>query len=276
MMSGIVKVGTGFGQLLVPLFAAALIRMYGWRTSYLIMSAVFLVMLLAASLFLRRDPGEMGLLPDGGSDDDRSAGTESSAPDFTLREAVRTRQFRVMCANQFIIFFCMLTVIVHIVPHASDLGLSPATAAGVLSTIGGVSILGRFVTGMANDRIGGKRSLTTCFVVMIGGLICLQAAADLWVLFLFAGIYGLAHGGFFTVVSPTVAELFGVGSHGTLFGIILFFGTIGGAIGPLMAGRIFDMTGSYRTVFLILTVALVLGLVLVTLLRPLRGSGNRR
>ena len=87
-------------------------------------------------------------------------------------------------------------------------------------------------------------------------------------LFLFAAIYGFAHGGFFTVVSPMVAEFFGIGSHGALFGIVLFSGTIGGAIGPLMAGRTFDITGSYQVVFLVLAGAALIGLVLITLLRP--------
>jgi len=86
-------------------------------------------------------------------------------------------------------------------------------------------------------------------------------------LFLFAILYGFAHGGLFTVMSPTVAELFGTGSHGLLFGIVLFSGTLGGAIGPLMAGRIFDLTGSYRLVFLILTAMAVVGFILITTLR---------
>jgi MFS family permease len=64
-----------------------------------------------------------------------------------------------------------------------------------------------------------------------------------------------------------VAELFGTGSHGLLFGIVLFSGTLGGAIGPVMAGRIFDLTGSYRLVFLILTAMAVFGFILITTLR---------
>ena len=61
-------------------------------------------------------------------------------------------------------------------------------------------------------------------------------------------------------MSPTVAELFGTGSHGLLFGLVLFSGTLGGAAGPLMAGGIFDLTGSYR-------LALV-GAALVATLQP--------
>ena len=90
-------------------------------------------------------------------------------------------------------------------------------------------------------------------------------------LFLFAVIYGFAHGGFFTVVSPMVAEWFGTDSHGILFGIILFCGTLGGAVGPLIAGRIFDVTGSYQMVFLVLSALSVTGFVLMMFLRPIRG-----
>ena len=170
----------------------------------------------------------------------------------------------------------MLTIIVHIVPHAMDLALPSATAAGVLATIAGVSMLGRIVMGTVNDRIGGKRSLIICFIVLLCGLIWLQVAREAWMLFLFAVIYGFAHGGFFTVVSPTVAELFGTSSHGVLFGTVLCTGNIGGAVGPLLAGHTFDVTGSYQIVFLVLTGVAGFGFVLITLSRPLRGGGAGR
>ena len=95
-------------------------------------------------------------------------------------------------------------------------------------------------------------------------------------LLLFATIYGFAHGGFFTVVSPTVAELFGIGSHGTIFGIVLFSGMIGGAIGPLLTGLFFDVTGSYQTAFIVLIGVAIAGLVLITFLRPLQYAGESK
>ncbi|UCE55384.1 MAG: MFS transporter [Desulfobacterales bacterium] len=170
----------------------------------------------------------------------------------------------------------MFSLIVHIVPHASDMGLPQVTAAGVLSTIGGVSMIGRFVMGAANDKIGGKRSLISCFIVLLCGLVWFQFACEAWMPFFFAVICGFAHGGFFTVVCPTMAELFGTRSHGVLFGIVLFSGTIGGAAGPLLAGSTFDVTGSYQMVFLILAVLAVVGLVLIILLRPQRGAAAVR
>lgn len=276
MMSGIVKVGTGSGQLLVPLIVTAFIATCGWRQSYVIMGVIVLVMLVAAALVLRRDPQSMGLLPDGRRDEPCGDGIGFMERGVPLKRAIRTMQFWTICAAEFIIFFCILTIVVHIVPHATDMGLPPATAAGVLSMIGGVSMFGRFLMGTANDRIGGKRSLVICFIMLLCGLVLLQVASEAWVLFLFAAVYGLALGGFFTVMSPTVAELFGIGSHGELFGIAVFIGTLGGSIGPLLAGRIFDVTGSYQAVFLVLTGLAVLGLVLITMLRPLGGTRTGR
>jgi MFS family permease len=276
MMTGIVKVGTGSGQLLLPLIATSLIEGFGWRDSCFIIGLLALVALVAVAQIMRRDPQEIGLLPDGikGERSDLVSGFEKR--NVTLKEVFRSRQFWTLCIAQFAIFFCLFTIVVHIVPHARDLGLPPATAAGVLSTVGGVSILGRIVMGSANDRIGGKRSLLICFIVLLCGLAWLQVASKPWMLFLFAVVYGLAHGGFFTVMSPTVAELFGTNSHGLLFGVVLFCGTLGAAVGPLMAGSTFDVTGNYRIGFLILTVLATIGLVLITLLRATNGLSARK
>lgn len=267
MMSGIVKVGTGSGQFLVPLIATMLITAYGWRNSYLIIGSVALVIFVTVAQVLSRDPQGIGLLPDGDSHDSCDNGIGSRKESVNLNAATRTLPFWIICVAEFAIFFCVMTVIVHIVPHAMDLKLNSPTAVGVLSTIGAVSMLGRLVMGTANDKIGGKQSLIICFIMLLCGLIWLQVASKAWMLFLFAVIYGFAHGGFFTVVSPTVAELFGTGSHGVLFGIVLASGTMGGAVGPLVAGRAFDVTGSYRGAFLALTILAVIGFMLVIMLK---------
>ena len=270
MMSGVVKVGTGSGQVLMPLFAAVLIAAYGWRSAYIILGVVILVLLVAAAQVMRHNPHEIGLLPDNDPYEPSTLGSGSRDPGMPLKEIFRTKQFWAINLAEFCSFFCLLTIVVHIVPHAMDQGLAPGTAAGVISAIGGMSIVGRFVLGSAYDRIGGKRSLMICFIILFCSFIWLQVAGSAWMLFLFAVVYGFAHGGLFTVVSPTVAELFGTGSHGVLFGIVLFSGNFAGAISPVLAGRIFDVMGSYRIIFLMLIVVAATGFVLVSLLRPLR------
>jgi MFS family permease len=264
MMSGLVKVGTGAGQFLMPLVATWLIAVLGWRHAYLFMGALAMTVLVAAAQLMRRDPQGLGLQPDNGIHDNRRT-SRLDSPGLSLQAAARTKQFWIICIAEFAIFFCLLTTIVHIIPHAQDKGLNPGVAAAVLSTIGAVSMLGRIIMGTINDKIGGRRSLITCFILLISSLLWLMLAASPWMFFLFAAIYGFAHGGFFTVMSPTIAELFGTRSHGLLFGTVLFCGTIGGAIGPLLTGYIFDTAGSYQIAFVILTVLSILGCLLIAI-----------
>ncbi len=87
-------------------------------------------------------------------------------------------------------------------------------------------------------------------------------------LYLFAVVYGFAHGGFFVLMSPWIAELCGLRSHGAIFGIVLFGGTIGGAIGAVLSGYIFDVTASYQLASLVCAILGVIGLILTLLLKP--------
>ena len=127
--------------------------------------------------------------------------------------------------------------------------MSSAEAAALLSTIGASSIAGRLVIGTSSDRIGGRQALLISLSVMTVALAALVFAHTPWLLFAIAIVYGFAHGGLFTVVSPTIAEYFGMRAHSSIFGVILFFGTIGASVGPLAAGRAFDLTGSYGYAF---------------------------
>ncbi len=273
-MTGVAKVGTGVGQLLVPVIAAALIGAFGWRNAAFIIGTASLLILVVVAQLMRRDPRSVGQHPDGVDIETGPAPVGARETGMSVAGAARTRQFWILCAAQLTIFFCLLTVMIHIVPHATDLGIAPAVAATILSTIGAASIAGRLTIGTLLDRLGGRRSLGICFVILLASFVWLQSAESTWTLFLFAMVYGFAHGGFFTVMSPTLAEFFGTGSHGVIFGIVLFSGTIGGAAGPVLAGTLFDTTGSYEVVFLILTGVSVLGLLLTAVLQPMNSRAT--
>jgi MFS family permease len=108
---------------------------------------------------------------------------------------------------------------------------------------------------------------------MTAACILLLVARELWVLYLFAVIFGFGYGGVSAVASPLGAEFFGLRSHGAILGVVLFSNTIGGAIGPLITGRIFDLTNSYQTAFLIMVVLSIVGLAVFSLLRPPHRQG---
>jgi MFS family permease len=248
MITGMVKAGTGAGQFFIPLASSVLILNYGWRTAYILLAAFATLMLAGMGQLMRRDPSQMGLLPDGDTQIG-TAGSDFVERGLVLREALKTRQFWTICCINLTIAFCLMSIFLHIVPHATDIGIPATSAASVLSTIAGASIVGRLFIGFIADRAGYRNCMICCFMVLISAFLWLQVADELWMLYLFAVFYGMGHGGHFTLISPLVAEHFGIRSHGVLFGIVLFAGTFGGAIGPILAGHLFDITGSYSSAF---------------------------
>lgn len=272
-VTGLIKVGTGLGMVIMPIFLKVLITNWGWRTCFTVLGVLILITYLLLARLLVRDPGQKGLLPDNCPVSDPLCRPHPDGG-LRLRRALETRALWTLCGICFFALFTLYTIMLHIVSHAIDSGFSVGSAASILSTIGGVSIAGRLVMGWAGDRLGSGRALIICFGMILAGLVLLQLTASLSLLYGFAIIHGFAHGGFFSMMSPTVANLFGMRAHGAILGVIIFSGAIGGTIGPILAGYIFDVTLSYRTLFMILTGATFLALLLAMSL-PLRPMPNR-
>ncbi len=134
--------------------------------------------------------------------------------------------------------------------------------------------MGRVVMGGTGDRTGARKAFAITFCILLAALLWLYFSTELWQLRAFVVVYGFAHGGFFGLLAPLVAELFGTRSHGALFGMVTFWGMMGGAVGPVIAGYIFDVTQSYQPVFLILIIVGSIGLALSLLLRRTVGSNT--
>ncbi|WP_425046067.1 MFS transporter [Primorskyibacter sp. S87] len=251
IMSGVVKSGTALGQIAVPPLAAFLLLAYGWRQAVFLLGIAAVVLLIIAALSMERPPVSL------------STSSGAAARGFSFTQARTTRVFWSLCAIQFTFFPSMMTVPTHLAVHGTDLGMTTAKAATLLSVLGTTSIFGRLAVGTLSDRIGSKLAFLICFLVLLGSLLSFVGVSSHGLLFVVVAFYGFSHGGMFTVVSPLVAEYFGMRSHGSIFGTILFFGTIGGAIGPILAGWIFDVNGSYQYAFMLLAALAALGLALV-------------
>jgi MFS family permease len=268
-MTGLVKVGTGAGQFTIPLIASFLIGVVGWRQTYLIIGLAAFCILLGVAQVLKRDPDDFKYRAGRNMSSNQEI-NKYEGRSISFEKTRKTYQFWNLCAVNFLVVFCLISIIIHLVPHARDSGLSASQAAGVLSTVGGVSMIGRFVSGLAIDRYGSKRIMGASLLLLIISLLWLQFADSLWMLFFFACIYGLAHGGLFTAISPIVAEIFGIKAHGTILGIVVCFGTTGGAIGPILTGQLFDMTGSYAIAFYAFVIMNMCSLGMLGLLKPIK------
>lgn len=274
LMTGIVLAGVSIGQLIGPPVTTRLIAAYDWRLSYLILGGVVLLLVVLFAQFLRRDPTQMGQLPYG-VDEGKQPELKSDTQAFSLKEAVYTAQFWVA----FSIFFCfgfgVFAIVVHIVPHAIELGISATSAANILSCRGGMSLVGNYVLGGIADRIGNKRIFIVGFIMILAALFWLVPARELWMLYLFAIIFGFAGGGMAASESPLVAGLFGLSSHGLIYGVVHLGFTAGAAAGPVVTGYIFDLTGSYQLAFLVCAAFGIAGIILAAILRPTRRPHGR-
>jgi MFS family permease len=223
--------------------------------------------MLLISQFLRRDPSVMGLQVDGGSS--RKPLPESG---LSLRQATRTWQFWSVVAIYLSVLFCTYTVQVHIAAYAQGLGFSVTGAAAFLSIIGGSSIVGRFGMGAVGDKLGIRRIFILSTAILCITLFAMMLARQPWMLYVIVPFYGFAHGATLSLISPLVARWFGTRAQGAIFGVVIFGGTIGGAAGPLLAGSIYDNTGSYSLAFLILSATAAAGTILVATLKPIRAK----
>jgi len=144
-------------------------------------------------------------------------------------------------------------------------------AAAVLSSITGASMFGRIFMGTASDWIGRQKALVLCTALEGLMLLWLMAASSAWSLLAFGLIFGFFYGGHAPQLPALIGETLGFRNMGAILGVINLFWGIGSAVGPLVTGYLFDVTGSYRAGILIATVLSFSASATALFLRPSRG-----
>lgn len=267
MMTGIAASGVGIGTLIMSPIANWLVSTYGWRISYTVIGIAAFVLIILAAQFMKRDPSQISQLPYGEAD--LGGGNLNLAcGSFSLQQAMQTKQLWLLCIMLFFFGISLQMIMVHVVPHITDLKIAATNAALVLAVIGGAGTGGRVIMGMAADRIGNKLAFIMSFGLISTALFWLLVAKELWMLYLFAVIFGFGYGGIATLMSPVAAHLFGLNSLGIILGVINLSSHVGETIGPIVAGHIFDITGSYNLAFLVCTVISFISLTLASVLKP--------
>lgn len=268
-VTGIVLASTGISLMVIVPAANQAILHYGWRTVYMIVGSVVLIVVVIAAQFLRRDPYQVGKLPYGY---DRTATVVSGAQTdgLSFKEALRTQQVWLISLVYFCTYFVYHTFVVHMVLYATGQGIPSVRAVAIMAFLGGAGIVGRIIMGIFGDRIGNRQAMILSAGLMMLALFWLLAAKDLWMLFLFGVAFGFGHGGIATMESPIVANVFGMRSHGVILGLVFFCDTVGGATGPFLAGYLFDITNSYHLALVLCAIFGVINLIAILLLKPLK------
>ncbi len=251
------------GLVMVP-FAVYLMDATGsWRIAWLGLGAVLLLALPVGWMFIRENPTQMGLRPDGDlapeetESKQRPARASGPLEASSWRDSLRSAPFWQMSGAYFVCGATTFILSVHFIPYAQDRGASGGTAALIFAVMNGLNIVGALSAGYLSDKIGGTKNWLTLVYVMRGlaylfllltPLIDGMSIAGLWI---FACIAGFSWIATLPLTSSLTAEVYGLKAMGTISGITFMFHQIGGFASVTLAGWLYDVTGSYTVPFAI-------------------------
>lgn len=272
---GIVLAGIGLGTLVMAPLSQFLISQWGWRNSYRIIGIVDWVIILSAAGLLVGDPKKKGRWPYGQINGDGNLGSENQfkkewidpVTSLSFRQAKRSSSFWVFLLINFLWYLNLYMVLVHLVAYATDKGIPAVEAANSLALLGACSIIGKIAMGRVSDRIGGKAAMAISFFLQASATLLLIKVGGQLMIYAFAVLFGFSYGGVTPQQAKITGEIFGIASLGSILGVIVFAGSIGGALGPFLGGFIFDRMGNYRWAFILAAMALILAFGLTFLLR---------
>jgi MFS family permease len=270
MALGLSSLGIGLGMVIMAPFATYLITNFDWHTAYLIIGLIAWLIVVPLSRLLRKDPREIGALPDGVKSYHQEVKSKENSIQLinsSLWQVFQTRSFWLLVPTWFLFAACLFLVLTHLVPHVTDIGFSTGEAAVVLSMIGIASIPGRLIMGIVSDRVGRKSAIIICTLLQSGAMVWLIWAQDLWMFYLFAVVFGFAYSGFGSSMAAIIGDTFGLGQIGAIFGLLEVGFGFGAATGPAIGGLIFDISHSYTIAFLIGAGVMLVVTLLLTLIR---------
>ncbi len=278
LASGIAICGFGFSGLLIPVIVR-LIAVYDWRTAVNILALGMLFLILPLSLFFRHRPEQYGYFPDGqkqsavAGPDESGAGQVNEA-EVRVKPALKSGAFWRLALSRMYHMMVVAAVITHVMPYLSSIGLSRSRASLVATLIPLMSVFGRLGFGWLGDKFS-KRLVATASFIMIGaGILCFAYASTISIGLLvpFLVLMGIGYGGTNAILPPLGREYFGRTNFGSIYGIMEGIGTIGGIIGPAIAGWAYDNWGSYHTVWLWLAGLVVIPVILVFTITPVENA----
>ena len=243
------------GLIMVPL-SMYLLQVTNWRVAWIGLGIIVLSALPLAYFFLHESPADRGLHPDG---DPEPNGGQDGKPRREVvgpleveqwRDSLKSAPIWQMSASYFICGTTTFVLSVHFIPYALDRGVSGSTAALIFGFMMGLNIIGALGAGILSDKIGGTKNWLALAYFMRGiayiVLLTVDSVAGLWI---FASIAGFSWVATPVLTSSLTADVYGLKALGTISGFTFMFHQFGGFGSVLLAGALYDLTGSYTIPF---------------------------
>lgn len=276
---GVATIGIGLGTLLLTPLAGWVVKHYDWRTGFIILGVIILVVgvLVSQSIMRKSSPEAYGLLPDGDQPEEHTierGNTVNVVSDAPSAHILGDNRFWILVICFTGAVMVQMMVFVHQVPYAVDNGIDRIAAASSLGAIGVASIFGRFFFGWFSDHIRDpKYSALVGYLVMACGMMVLLNVRTVGMLYVYALTLGFGYGSLAPMMPILVSDRFGRSMLGSAYGLMNFFTvSIAGTIGPVLGGVIYDISGSYRWAWWLNIAVLILISLCILALKPKRAK----
>ena len=280
--TGIVFFSEHVGMTLMAPLVQLVISGAGWRSAWLLLGGGMLALgVIPCAWLIRRQPEDLGLLPDGAPAFQLAAQAEESgalagesareqSQPLPLAEIIRTPSFWLVVVSMFVVSTATSGVGLHLVPHLIQQGLRPMQAVGAISVMSLAGAVGALLMGFLAERLAPRYMLAAVYLLGAVSMVVLINADDLPKTYVFAIIQGITGSGVNTLAPLLWASYYGRASLGSIFGISRAAQVAGFALGPLASGIVYDATGSYQRAFIYFALLALVSSALILAARPPR------
>ena len=278
LATGFLFLSHSLGMITFPLIAGLVIKYRGWEDAWIVLGVLVWILALGpVSMLVRQTPEEVGLLPDGDPPMPQAGGAETSAvteeQNWTLREAARTPTLWLLAMATGSLFLLQSGTNIHQGAYFLDQGLGVGVSAATLSLNAVFTGVGSIFWGWLVDRVPVRFTYAGVALMMAVALILFPMADTTVEALIVASIFGAAVGGILVVPVVAYADYFGRRSLSAIRGVTEPFVSLGQAIGALFSGIVYDVTGSYKDAFLVLS---ILGFATIAMLLATRAPVRER
>lgn len=268
--------GNNLGAVFIVPITAYLIETVGWRTAWALLGAgIAVVVLLPTVLFMRATPEDMGLLPDG-EEPKQASGAEGAGattpsrqePRWTASQALHTRTLWLIVAGTNLASLTFSSMLYHLVPYFTDIGMSLATASFVFALTNTGALFSKLLYGFLSERIPIRYCLMGNYLGRMLGLLILLLGRSPGKVLLYVAVASPLSYSIGSVQAQIWADYYGRASLGTLRGLVAPFSLLSSIFGPLFAAQVYDRVGSYEGAFWFFAITLVLAAAITYFAKP--------
>ena len=277
----VATVGVNIGGLLIVLLTWA-VDTYGWRAAAFICALIVWALIIPIIMVLRDRPEDYGLLPDGDVAPPARADDSGDAPaqytpdddnDMTVREALYSQAFWLVSLVHGIAVMSLSALAVHQIERMVLAGVSLQMAGLVVTIYTGVGIFFRVLSGYIADIFDKRYVIAVFLVFQTAALFVFAVGNTVFMFVLFGLLFAPGWSGRGAALTAFRGELFGRKRFASITGVSMVVTNSLSLIGPVFAGFLYDVTGSYASPFLALSALSLVAAFLILLVRkPRRAS----